>query len=718
MGRLTRICILICVNFLAFLSFTFSSSAQVSVPLDSLISPKVPYRLTKNASKLTEFLIQGKTSDKEKFDAIFSWVASNISYNYRALNSKKGNKTLTIHKILRKRLAVCGDYAHLMDTLCGLAGLQNTTVEGYTKPLYFDVNDSLYFSRHAWNAVKLESKWYLYDVTWSSKEKVYQYTRFGLWRLKMLKKILKHQKTTFYTWKFKNKKDKFCGIPEETVLISKQIMYLPKGYYFFYQLINFFPYRLRFKYNYVKNTDYYLTEPEVFSLDHFPEDPIWSFSYNVRTLDDFRKDSTYYYGIDSYFKNQHREGRTCIECDDFLSLDSLQKAHYLIKLGKEILPQNSLLSAESEMNVAEIYSGKFNKETDSTAKMAFYDSTLNYINLSKKDYREGIPVNVREYRFQSAKNKAKQQQLKRENKSHSKAIRSVFQAINGRKKKMSSLEYKSEANESSEKTAIRKFNRSFISKTVPKLKEQKIKSLQSMLEKYLYSSDSLSTEIVLTRDSLLNHSIKLLNALYEQDNVLSPYEDLFLIDGMKRRIHSLDSYDYSIRSGRKQIDSLENRFLTTVQDSVLNRADTMYATFMDLYKLIKKRNDYNVKAAKIITTLSNVGVINKDSVLVFKNVQNERMKQDVCWNRDQKSIFSSLKNNFESFYYQQKRFQRIISKNNSQENKRFAHVKKVIDRDNAVIKSVIEANTDYLKRMRKIVGKKREAYLKKLKKGK
>jgi hypothetical protein len=283
---------------------------------------------------------------------------------------------------------------------------------------------------------------------------------------------------------------------------------------------------------------------------------------------------------------------------------------------------------------------------------------------------------------------------------------------------MSSLEFKSEANESSELTAIRRFNRTFLNKTIPKLKEQKIKSLQSMLQKYVHSSDSLTNKIVLTRDSLLSHSINLLNALYEQDEVLNPYEDLFLMDGLNRQVMTLDSYDYSIRIGRKQIDSLENRFLTTVQDSVLNRADTMYATFMDLYKLIKKRNDYNVKAAKIVTTLSNVKVLDKDSVLVFKNLQNERMKQDICWNRDQKTIFSSLKNNFESFYYQQKRFQRIISKNNSQENKRFAYVKKVIDRDNRVIKTVIDANTDYLKRMRKIVGKKREAYLKKLKKGK
>lgn len=718
MGRLTRIRILLCVNFLAVLSLTFSSSAQVSVPLDSLISPQVPYRLTKNASKLTEFLIQGKTSDKEKFDAIFSWVANNISYNYRALNSKKGPKNLTIHKILRKRLAICGDYAHLMDTLCGLAGLQNTTVEGHTKSLYFDVNDSLYFSRHAWNAVKLESKWYLYDVTWSSKEKVYQYTRFGLWRLKMLKKILKHQKINYYTWKFKKKKDKFCGIPEETVLVSRQIMYLPKGYYFFYRLINFFPYRLRLKYQFVYNTDYYLTEPEVFSLNHFPEDPIWSFSYNIRTLDEFRMDSTYYYGIDKYFKNQHREGRTCIECDDFLSKDSLEKEQYLIKLGKKILPQNSLLSAESEMKVAEIYRGKFQKENDSTAKMAFYDSTLNYINLSKKDYRDGKLVNSRESRFQNAKNKAKQQQLRFENKIHSKAIRSVFLAINARKKKMSSLEIKSEAYESSERNAVRKFNRTYLSKTIPKLKDQKIKSLQSLLVKYVYSSDSLTKKIVLTRDSLLNHSIKLLNALYEQDNVLSPYEDLFLIDGMNRRINSLDSYDYSIRSGRKQIDSLENRFLTTVQDSVLNRADTMYESFIDLHKLIKKRNDYNVKAAKILTTLSNAKVLDNETLLRFKNVQNENMKQDICWNRDQKTIFSTLKSNFESFYFQQKRFQRIISRNNAKENKRFTRIKKEIDRDNRMINNVIEIQMDYLKKMRKIVGKEREVYLKKLKKGK
>src|SRR3954466_1971007 len=77
----------------------------------------------KNPSELVDRLTRDKISDAEKFEAIFYWVVNNIDYDYWSYLSKRGRTASPIKDILKHRVALCGDYANLMDTLCLMAGI-------------------------------------------------------------------------------------------------------------------------------------------------------------------------------------------------------------------------------------------------------------------------------------------------------------------------------------------------------------------------------------------------------------------------------------------------------------------------------------------------------------------------------------------------------------------------------------------------------------------
>src|SRR3982751_3633470 len=117
---------------------------------------------TGNARLLSATIVDGKVTDKEKFDAILSWVVGNIKYDYRRYNSGSAfSSDRSLRRTLKRKRGICTDYAALMDSLCIYAGLQNVTITGYVKEVNFDVNDAIYFDNHAWNAVKLNGSWFL-----------------------------------------------------------------------------------------------------------------------------------------------------------------------------------------------------------------------------------------------------------------------------------------------------------------------------------------------------------------------------------------------------------------------------------------------------------------------------------------------------------------------------------------------------------------------------
>jgi len=124
-------------------------------------------------------------SEVEKFRAIYMWVCQNIKgdkaqFNKVAKNRKKFQhdsisflkwnqkyKRVAFKKLLKRKKTMCTGYAYLIKELCYLANIKCVIVDGYGRSVDANIK-KLEMANHSWNAVQLNSKWYLSDATWSS----------------------------------------------------------------------------------------------------------------------------------------------------------------------------------------------------------------------------------------------------------------------------------------------------------------------------------------------------------------------------------------------------------------------------------------------------------------------------------------------------------------------------------------------------------------------
>lgn len=125
------------------------------------------------------------TTDVEKLRSIFRWITGNIAYRTRPNlisrrtgkyaveelddsldNSRSLNERIAL-EVLKKKEAVCDGYARLLKILCDNAGLRCEIITGYARSNMNRVGEQ-FKSNHRWNAVLLDSNWYLMDATWAS----------------------------------------------------------------------------------------------------------------------------------------------------------------------------------------------------------------------------------------------------------------------------------------------------------------------------------------------------------------------------------------------------------------------------------------------------------------------------------------------------------------------------------------------------------------------
>ncbi|MCM0081634.1 hypothetical protein L4X63_08550 [Geomonas sp. Red32] len=109
---------------------------------------------------LAKTLLQSATSDRDKAYAAFAWVRSNIYYD----NASKWQRRYGQHGgdqspegVLAAKRGVCEGMANLYAALTGKMGLQSAVVIGRASGFRQE--------GHAWNAVMVDGKWGLVDVT-------------------------------------------------------------------------------------------------------------------------------------------------------------------------------------------------------------------------------------------------------------------------------------------------------------------------------------------------------------------------------------------------------------------------------------------------------------------------------------------------------------------------------------------------------------------------
>lgn len=147
----------------AFCSCTQTSFAQT----DTLIGIATPGGGGGNYQKLAHTLCDNLPNDQLKANAIYNWITHNISYDVKALQQGK-LKEEDPQKVFKQRKGMCAGYSLLFAAMCNEVGVRTMFLSGYSKDWMFDNGDKLYIPRHAWNAVYIDKKWRLVDVTWGA----------------------------------------------------------------------------------------------------------------------------------------------------------------------------------------------------------------------------------------------------------------------------------------------------------------------------------------------------------------------------------------------------------------------------------------------------------------------------------------------------------------------------------------------------------------------
>lgn len=114
----------------------------------------------KKAGELTK----GLKTDKEKINAIYNYMISNISYDYEKLKTLESNYLPNIDETITKGKGICYDYSSTFAAMLRSLGIPAKLVKGYTPT----VN-----GYHAWNEIYMSDtgKWITVDSTYDAQMK-------------------------------------------------------------------------------------------------------------------------------------------------------------------------------------------------------------------------------------------------------------------------------------------------------------------------------------------------------------------------------------------------------------------------------------------------------------------------------------------------------------------------------------------------------------------
>lgn len=165
---------------------------------------KTPSIYENDIDKLSNYLMKPAKSDLEKVRLIFSWIAYHIKYDAQGYNT--GNYgDLSPEGVLERKVAVCEGYSALFQALCENVDLEGEKISGYAKGYGYSTEKKISGTNHAWNVIKINGIWKLFDVTWASG---YGTNENG--------KLVSHSKFDDYWFDTKPNEFIFSHLPEDS----------------------------------------------------------------------------------------------------------------------------------------------------------------------------------------------------------------------------------------------------------------------------------------------------------------------------------------------------------------------------------------------------------------------------------------------------------------------------------------------------------------------
>ena len=563
-------------------------------------SRHVRRKFTKTPTVLAQKLTAEYQDPSIKVIAMTYWIAKNIKYDYKAfINRSAYGKNSK--KVLKKKRALCGEYAELFNEMCSSVGIDSETVGGYTKDYDFSIVDTLYRAEHAWTATKINGEWVLMDITWGSgyiKPKK-QYLARLLW-----------------------------------FLISK-------------------PYDVKSKFKKHYNPDWFYVHPTRMIQSHFPILDIFQLQNKPTTIDEFIK------GEISFSPNVNRSS---VGLNDFSSKSNYDKWVYSAENGNLNNLQNNRVLGFNYLLISDSLFRKYKNPKDRTLLVNEYglNSLSRYYSLADSLLSLSLEDNNREYDTYSNRNKLWKNRLKTNNKLFVKQIKGQIK----KDLKQISLFLKMKQKIKSERRRNKRTIKTISKKQITKVKRPKKESIfkQQKVKEMFSALDSLNLvldSMILTKDSLFNVYSK-----SDRDKILLS-EGYNLVVNKKVRVNLKglvkSKKGASFQGVYRYNDSLNKPWLRSDLEgvSIRNRTNTdtlVRVLLKDFYKIKGELKAYS-KGAK-----NRLRIIQKIKKSSFKDLKEDSIFDRVQKESNNRLALYDIQQS--EFNYKYKKYIKFLKKNN------------------------------------------------------
>ena len=374
-------------------------------------SRRVKKKFARSPTVLAAHLTKDLSDNPSKIIAITYWIAKNIKYDYKAFLSNT-LKRHTTKEILKRRIALCGEYAQLFNEMCESVGIQSSTINGYVHEFDFFPGDTLYRDEHAWSTVFVDNKWELMDLTWGS------------------------------------------GHLEPKRQFLKNLMWVV------FQI----PYEVKWHYVHSYNPDWFYVNPGRMVASHFPVLDFFQFLENPIDIKQFNRG---YEHILNEYDNKKIVKENSSEIKAYLTMDNHNKLDLECTQTKRINNNNNrLLGFNNYIIFKNLYSKHYNLDTKKIEASKEELKRMQSINqLAIDNIKQSINNNDLEYNHYQRRSVGWLDSLNNFNKQYILANKKRLKQNKEQLKSIKKIDKKTVAYSKSTKKAVKKFKRFNINKT-------------------------------------------------------------------------------------------------------------------------------------------------------------------------------------------------------------------------------------------------------------
>ena len=346
------------------------------VAQESKKEEKIDSKIEKSVTALASFLTAESKSEKEKVEAIHTWITNNIAYDYKLIESDKSFQYESATKVLKDKKALCTGYVRLMREMLDAVGVLSVYVPGYTYAHKEFYKPEVLLDNHAWIAIKIEGEWYMADPTWDAGY-------IGSLEAEKLREKLdkKNAKIGKKNLKFKEaKKDTLPPLNVDSILAVKN----PTG-------------KTGFIFN--PSKDWFLVDMSEFSMRHLPANPMWQLRNNIISVPEFLKADSTLKNMLTSDANSTQDYDYKTHIDTFLSKSFIEQVAFMGTDAYDFYSENKRVKAYyyyyflSIINEKEIQKEIKEFDLSQTYRLRrmvsqITDSALHYAKLSEKVEKE------------------------------------------------------------------------------------------------------------------------------------------------------------------------------------------------------------------------------------------------------------------------------------------------------------------------------------------